>query len=154
MSKVYKNWAVFPMSAWAWPSFSPQELACRGTGQLMVDEASMDKLQALRTMLGKPIILNSAFRSEAHNKKVGGAPNSQHLKAKAFDCRMENWNPAVFEAAARKCGFTGFGYYPKQGFMHIDTGPARVWGTPFKRAAASPTPGFQPEAKRETVPAA
>lgn len=53
------------------------------------------------------------------------------MQGRAFDIRMDNHNPTEFEAAARACGFTGFGYYPKQGFMHIDTGAPRTWGDRF-----------------------
>ena len=101
----------------------------------MIDEHSMDCLQALRDLLGKPIYVNSAFRSEYWNAKVGGAKASQHLKATAFDPSMRNHDPHQFEAAARECGFTSFGYYVAQGFMHIDTRDRPTkWGTPFPRA--------------------
>lgn len=45
-------------------------------------------LQRLRDAIGKPIIINSGYRSEAHNRKVGGSPNSQHLLGKAADIRV------------------------------------------------------------------
>lgn len=154
MSKVYKNWALYPMSAWRWPDFSPQEMASRGDGELMIDELAMDRLQALRTKLGKPLIVNSAYRSEAHNKRVKGAKNSQHRLAKAFDIRMDNHNPHAFERAARECGFSGFGHYPKSGFMHIDIGPARRWNDGQWFPIGTATPAYQPEAKVETVKSA
>jgi hypothetical protein len=59
------------------------------------------------------------------------------MQGDAFDVRMENHDPHEFEAAARAVGFTGFGYYPKSGFMHVDTGPARSWGTPWPITATS-----------------
>jgi len=120
---------------WPWENFSPREMACRGTGLLMINTEAMDKLQALRTAIGRPLIVSSAYRSPQHNEAVGGAPRSQHLEAKAFDIRMDNHDPRLFEIAAREAGFTGFGYYPRQGFMHIDIGPSRTWGDPFPRTA-------------------
>ena len=134
---LYDHWSEAPASAWRWPSFSPQEIACRGTGKLMVDERAMDMLQALRDEIGKPMILNSAYRSPEHNRAVGGATRSKHLEGIAFDCRMDNHDPHQFEAAARAKGFTGFGYYPKSRFMHIDTGPARSWGTHWPKTATN-----------------
>lgn len=131
------------VTGWRWPNFSPQELACRGTGRIKISVDLMDRLQRLRKRLGKPIIINSGYRSPAHNKAVGGAPNSQHVKGQAVDCRMDNHDPAAFEAAARAEGFTGFGFYPKQGFMHIDIGPKREWGTRWKKGVAM----FKPETK-------
>jgi zinc D-Ala-D-Ala carboxypeptidase len=44
---------------------------------------------------------------------------------------MANHDPAAFEAAARAVGFQGFGFYSRSGFIHIDLGPARVWGERF-----------------------
>lgn len=149
--KVYKNWSLYPMSEWRWPAFSPQEMASRGEGELLIDPVAMDRLQALRTKLSKPLIINSAYRSEAHNLKVKGAKNSQHRLAKAFDVRMDNHNPHAFERAARECGFTGFGHYPKSGFMHIDIGPARRWNDGSWFSSAGATPSFQPEAKPATL---
>lgn len=128
---IYRSWRDFPPDKWRWPHFSPEELACRGTGMLEIHEPSLDKLEALRGVLGKPMIVQSAYRSPQHNKAVGGAKHSQHLIARAFDISMANHDPEVFEKAARAVGFTGFGTYPAQNFMHIDTGPARSWGKPF-----------------------
>jgi hypothetical protein len=126
-------------------------MASKREGELMVDEDAMDKLQALRAKLGRPVIITSAYRSKAHNAAVGGAQESMHLRGKAFDIRMDNHDPGEFELAAREVGFTGFGYYPKQGFMHIDTGRSRTWGTPFPKTETA-LPAEQPVGKeRESV---
>lgn len=127
----YKHYQDYPVNRWRWPSFSPREMASKREGELMIDADAMDKLQALRNALGAPMIINSAYRSDAHNKAVGGAKASQHLTGKAFDVSMTNHTPAAFIAAARRAGFTGIGTYPRQNFVHIDTGPARSWGDPF-----------------------
>jgi zinc D-Ala-D-Ala carboxypeptidase len=122
---------------WVWKDFSPRELACKGTGLLLLDTDAMNKLQALRTRLGKPLIITSAYRSPQHNKAVGGAKNSLHMKGIAFDVRMDNHDPYEFEKAARAVGFTGFGFYRKSGFMHIDTGPERSWGKRWPMVASA-----------------
>lgn len=44
-------------------------------------------LQFVRNIYGKPIIVNSAFRSEAVNEKAGGVKSSYHLKGLAADIR-------------------------------------------------------------------
>jgi len=44
-----------------------------------------EQLQVLRDTLTIPIIINSAYRSPKHNKKIGGVKNSQHLTGKAVD---------------------------------------------------------------------
>ena len=121
----YDHWRDVPESAWRWPDFSPAEIACRGTGKLLVNEAALDKLQALRDRLGTPLIVRSAYRSPEHNRAVGGAKRSKHMEGAAFDIAMGNHDPAAFEAAAREVGFLGFGFYPRSGFMHVDLGPKR-----------------------------
>ncbi|MCE8512315.1 DUF882 domain-containing protein [Ruegeria pomeroyi] len=127
----YAHWRDAPESAWRWPNFSPAEIACHGTGKLLINEGALDRLQALRDWLGKPLIVRSAYRSPEHNKAVGGATRSKHLDGAAFDIAMVNHDPAAFEAAARAVGFLGFGFYPRSGFIHIDLGPARQWGERF-----------------------
>lgn len=147
MQRIYANWKDFPMSEWRWKNFSPQEMACRGTGKLMIDPKAMDKLQALRDLLGRPLIVNSAYRSPEHNKAVGGAKNSFHMKANAYDVRMDNHDPAEYIDAAIAVGFTGIGTYPKQNFVHVDDrGYEARWGKAFKKRAA--TPQFAVEAVR------
>lgn len=115
-----------------------------------MNEEALDKLQALRTALGHPLLITSAYRSPEHNAKVGGAKNSLHLEGRAFDVRMDNHDPVAFEAAARKAGFSGFGYYAKQGFLHIDNGVSRRWGTPFPVAkTALPVEAHIPKAREK-----
>jgi hypothetical protein len=128
---TYKHWRDVPERSWRWKNFSPAEIACRGSGSLRINEEALDKLQALRDRLGKPLIVRSAYRSPAHNRAVGGAPRSKHMDGTAFDIAMANHDPVAFEAAARAVGFLGFGYYPRSGFIHIDLGPARQWGERF-----------------------
>jgi hypothetical protein len=141
----YTHWRDLPAIVWRWANFSPAEIACRGTGKLLVNEAALDKLQTLRLRLGKPLIVLSAYRSPEHNRAVGGAKASKHMDGIAFDIAMANHDPVAFEAAARAVGFQGFGFYRRSGFMHIDLGPARSWGERFpKRAtvcAAETPPG-------------
>jgi len=135
--RTFRHFRDVPNSAWRWGNFSPAEIACRGTGQLKLHPEAMDKLQALRDRLCKPLIIRSAYRSSEHNRAVGGAKASKHMDGTAFDIAMANHDPEAFEAAAREVGFLGFGYYPRSGFMHIDLGPARTWG---ERFPARPVP--------------
>ena len=130
-TSYFGHWRDVTAARWHWKNFSPAEIACRGTGSLRLNEEALDKLQALRDRLGKPLIVRSAYRSPAHNRAVDGARRSKHLDGTAFDIAMANHDPAAFEEAARAVGFKGFGFYPRSGFMHIDLGPARQWGERF-----------------------
>ena len=55
---------------------SPDEV---GSGEKMSEEL-LAMLDAVRKKFGKPIKINSGYRTIAHNKKVGGKPSSSHLK--------------------------------------------------------------------------
>lgn len=83
------------------------------------------------------MIVRSTYRSPVHNRAVGGATRSKHMDGAAFDIAMVNHDPVAFEAAARKVGFLGFGFYPRSGFMHIDLWPARQWGERFPVRAST-----------------
>ena len=129
--RSFRHFRDVPDTLWRWTNFSPAEIACRGTGKLLINEPALDKLQALRDRLGKPLIVRSAYRSPEHNRAVGGATRSKHMDGAAFDIAMSNHDPVAFEAAARAVGFLWFGFYPRSGFMHVDLGPARQWGERF-----------------------
>ena len=135
-TNYYSDWHDVPKSRWRWPNFSPEEIACRGDGKIQINEAALDKLQALRDQLGVPLIVHSAYRSPDYNRQVGGAKQSMHLQGAAFDISMANHDPESFETEARAVGFTGFGFYPRQNFMHVDIGRARHWGDPFPPRAS------------------
>jgi len=57
--------------------------------------------EPLRKMWGKPIKVNSFFRSQSLNKLVGGSPLSQHVKGQAIDITggSKEENKKLFELA-------------------------------------------------------
>ena len=111
---------------WRWPNFTPKEIACKGDGKIIVHERALDCLQKFRNIVGGPVILNSAYRSAEYNKRVGGAPASQHLLGKAFDIQItKELTRERIHTLAKQAGFTGFGDYNT--FVHIDIGPSRTW---------------------------
>lgn len=83
-----------------------------------------NNLQVLRDDIGEPIRVNSGYRHPAYNKKIGGAPNSQHPKAKAADITAKSFTPKQLAARveklikAGKMKQGGLGVYP--GFIHYD----------------------------------
>ena len=81
-------------------------------------------LQVLRDDLGEPLKILSGYRSPAWNKKVGGKPNSYHMKAMAADLTTKSFSPKQLHARilklikAGKMKDGGLGLYP--GFVHYD----------------------------------
>ncbi len=47
-------------------------------------------LQPLRDTIGRPVYINSGYRSKRLNARVGGVPNSRHLQGKAADIHCDN----------------------------------------------------------------
>lgn len=101
-------------------NFKLSEFECKdGSHLVKVDSQLITKLQNLRDMINKPIIINSAYRTPQHNKKVGGTTNSQHLLGKAADIRVNGLSPNELANYCEKIGFGGIGIYKT--FVHVDT---------------------------------
>lgn len=154
-----KHWKDVRPDEWPAIYFTPQEIACRGTGLVMLTPETRDalkRLDDLRRVMGHPLIVNSGYRSPQHNKAVGGAKNSYHMRGVAFDISMVNVDPHRFEAEARKLGFNGIGLYPPQkptgarNFIHIDTRTNRWRGDQWGEFPKRPT-RFAPEPKPRPV---
>ncbi len=80
----------------------------------------------------KPFKVISGYRSPKTNamlqkKSEGVAKNSYHLKAQAIDINLPGTELKDLKKLARFLRRGGVGYYPRSGFMHIDTGPTRYW---------------------------
>ena len=81
-------------------------------------------LQVLRDALGKTIFITSGYRSPQHNKKIGGAKDSQHVKGMAADIKVSGMTPkevalvieGLIEQGKIKQG--GIGIYPS--WVHYD----------------------------------
>lgn len=110
---------------WRWSYFKPFELACRSPstvpndrGALVADTAFLDRLQALRVAFARPLPVTSAYRTPAHNARIGGSEKSFHVLGRAVDLAITGGARVELTALARQLGFGGFGWY--QSFIHID----------------------------------
>lgn len=56
-------------------------------------------LEPVRERLGKPIVVNSGFRCPIHNRTVGGAAASQHMKGEAADIRFQDSRSKIQDLA-------------------------------------------------------
>jgi len=77
------------------------------------------KLDEAREYAGIPFVINSAYRSPKHNKKVGGKPNSSHIKGLAVDIRCNtSRNRFIILDALIAVGFNRIGI--ADSFIHVD----------------------------------
>lgn len=101
-------------------NFKVSEFACKdGTDEILIDSELVEKLQVLRERVGRPVYVNSGYRTSEYNKKVGGVENSQHLYGKAADICVSGVNPSVLFEFAKQAGFRGIGLYSWG--IHVDT---------------------------------
>ena len=75
-------------------NFKVREFCCQdGTDTIFVSPELVSALQKIRDHFGKAVTINSAYRTEAHNKKVSGAAYSQHKYGIAADIAVKDVAP-------------------------------------------------------------
>ena len=107
-------------------NFRVNEFACEdGSDVIFIAPALVTILQKIRTHFGKAVTINSAYRTPAHNSKVGGAASSQHLYGTAADIVVKGVDPKTVAAYAEKLmpKSGGIGIY--KSFTHIDVREVR-----------------------------
>lgn len=86
------------------------------------------EFEVIRAQVGRALRIGSAYRTPKHNRKVGGARNSQHVQGRALDIYPPT-GMSVAElhllcrrrAVLPESNIRGLGLYPT--FVHIDTRP-------------------------------
>lgn len=86
-----------------------------------------ERLQATR-----PIHVVCGYRAPETNRRLRAAGahvarNSFHLRGRAVDLAVPGRATAAVRRAALTLRLGGVGYYPRDGFVHVDTGPVRTW---------------------------
>jgi hypothetical protein len=71
----------------------------RGESRAYVDPQLVHHVQEIRSGLGRPLILNSGFRSPEHNRAVGGATFSRHIYGDAVDIDVDQSRPDANQLA-------------------------------------------------------
>ncbi len=85
----------------------------------------VEMLDEARGLAGIPFRINSGFRTPEHNKKVGGVPNSSHLKGGAADISCLSTSARwKIVTAGMKAGFTRIGI--GKTFVHLGLSPTKT----------------------------
>lgn len=99
-----------------------------------IDTALLDQLFDLKQTLrlNKPFHILSGYRSPFTNAQLrkhsrGVAEHSFHMQGRAIDIRVEGVSSKTIRNAALAMAQGGVGYYPRNNFVHLDTGKVRAW---------------------------
>jgi zinc D-Ala-D-Ala carboxypeptidase len=89
----------------------------------------LSKLEKAREIANIPFIINSGWRSKETNKRVGGTPNSSHLKGVAADIKCIDSSSR--EVIIRSCILAGFSRIGvAKTFIHVDSDESKnsaIW---------------------------
>ena len=103
-------------------NFSLYEFVCGcGCGYDDIDLKFVDKLQCLRDLIEKPIVVTSGCRCHDYNRHIGGVINSPHLDGLAADIQVEGMTPVTLAIIANRINYIRIGIYPVH--LHIDIKP-------------------------------
>jgi len=99
-----------------------------------IDTALLDQLFDVKQTLGlnKPFHIISGYRSpftnaQLHNHSHAVAKQSFHMQGRAIDIRVEGVSSKMIRNAALNMAKGGVGYYPRDNFVHLDSGRFRTW---------------------------
>ena len=99
-----------------------------------IDPQLLDLLHRIYGALdtSQPFNLISGYRSPATNawlasQSEGVARHSLHLVGMASDINVQGRSLALLQLIALAMRGGGVGYYPRSGFVHVDTGRVRRW---------------------------
>jgi uncharacterized protein YcbK (DUF882 family) len=103
------------------PNFTRGEFACRcGCGANYIRQETVDVLQKIRDIIGKPIQVTSGVRCERHNRRVNGARRSKHLTGEAADIRVIGKSPREVALVANQVLGPRGGVKAYATFCHVD----------------------------------
>lgn len=108
-----------------WKNFTPDEVACKGTGKIVVETNVLDALQKIRDALGKPIRISSFYRAPEYNETVSSTRrNGPHTTGLAFDIRCFGDDAVKILYYGLQLGASGVGVQQKgehdRRFIHLD----------------------------------
>jgi len=107
--------AVFDEVSWAYV----QKQSAAYQDAVLINMARLSsRLEKIRALLGKPLVITSGYRCPTINQQVGGAPNSYHVKGMAADLQLSKSD----QKRAKLIDWQG-GYGKASSWCHLDIRP-------------------------------
>ena len=101
--------------------FTAKEFRCRDGSQIIfVDDYLVSILDILRNKIGKPVIINSGYRTPEWNTKCGGAKYSYHMRGMAADIRVDGITPKELANELKKIVPDKCGIIVYKSWVHFD----------------------------------
>lgn len=128
-------------------NFKVKEFACSdGSDIVIIDDALAVLLQKIRSHFESAVTINSGYRTQAYNAKVGGSPKSQHMRGTAADICISGVSPEEIAKYAEYILGSGGGIGLYKTFTHVDTRARRArWDSRSgKEIAVSGFYGYAP----------
>jgi len=119
-----------------YPNFSKSEFDCKETGKNLMTPAFMDKIQQIRTLYGRPMIVSSGYRDRSHSVERNKPAPGEHVLGLAGDFRVYGLHAFELVKVAIDCGIKRIGIHQKgdfdKRFIHIGMGdkhgfPPTIW---------------------------
>lgn len=115
------------------PHFMAKEFSCSHCGRVLLNEDLLSRLETFRSRIGNmPIKITSAYRCLEHNRSIGSADSSLHVKGDAVDFTTFgrlNGSEVLLKAKDifNRVGFYQSKYSKKSSYMHVDVGNPRLY---------------------------
>lgn len=102
--------------------FKVKEFACKDNSQVVfIDDYLVSILDILRNQVGKPVHINSGYRTPTRNSSIGGAKYSYHMRGQAADIRADGISPKELADKLNRIVPNECGIIVYKGWVHIDT---------------------------------
>lgn len=128
-------------------NFKVSEFACNdGSDKVLISDELIALLQEIRDHFGASVTVNSGYRTESYNQKIGGASRSQHVQGTAADIVVKGVDPLTVAQYAEYLMPTSGGIGVYKTFTHVDVRANRSrWDNRSGReVVVSGWPGYEP----------
>ena len=101
------------------PFFRLKEFESPDNHTVRISSVHFYRLNLLRSIVRKPFIVTSSYRTVYQNEKAGGRPGSLHLKGEATDILIKDFDWTSVANLAEDIGFKEIGLTGEGKALHL-----------------------------------